>query len=212
MNRKRNLLAALGLGLVGTLLLVAYVRAAEGRATAGQRLAPVVVLSEDVPKGASPTELRAAVEVVRLPASARSAGVLTSLDGLDGRVPTADLYAGEQLLTSRLGDPEQVGRDLPDDEVAVALSLERQRAVGGHLAPGTKVEVLASWEDPGRTEVVLRDVRVQAVADEGDAGAPVLVTLGVPSDRVEALVSAAERSRLWLVGTSGVALPAEAVR
>ena len=64
MNRKRNLLSAACLGLVGTLLLIGYVRAAEGKASAGQQMVPVVVVRDGVPRGATlPMRLGSALGV-----------------------------------------------------------------------------------------------------------------------------------------------------
>lgn len=216
MDRKRNLLGALGLAVLGTLLLVGYVRAAEGRATAGQRLVPVLVLTDDVERGASPRELAERVQLTRVPAAARAAGALTAADQLDGRAPAVDLYEGEQLSAARLAEPETLAGGLPDGTTAVSLSLEPQRALGGQVRPGTEVNVLASYDDPARTETVLRDVVVQSVTlseppqDPAEAPAAtegvILVTVAVTAGQAEQLVFAADHGRLWLAGTDNVPL------
>lgn len=219
MNRKRNLLGSLGLALVGTLLLVAYVQTAEGKASADQKQVPVLVVSEQVERGATSDELAHAVHVERIPAGARAPRALTSVEALDGRVPASDLYPGEQLVADRLTDPAEVGAELPDGMTAVSLSLEPQRAVAGQVRAGARVNVLASYDEPPSTETVLRNVLVEGVTrtDAPDNGGQtvkgtVLVTLAVTPEQAEKVVHAADHGRVWLAGASNLALATEAIK
>jgi pilus assembly protein CpaB len=215
-DRKRNLLGALGLALVGTFLLVGYVRAAGNRAGADERLVPVLVTTSDVAQGTSVKDLLAHVAVRQVPASARTHGAASDIADIDGRVPATNLFAGEQVLESRLTKPEEASTELPAGTVAVTLSLEAERANGGRLLPGGTVDVLVSYDDPDRTETVLQDARVQAVSKPSPSGVlgrtseitkiatggseSFLVTLVVPEERAEALVFAADHGRMWLAG------------
>lgn len=212
MNRKRNLLSAACLGLVGTLLLIGYVRAAEGKASAGQQLVPVVVVRDSVPRGATSDQLREALEVKQVPADVKAQGAFSHLDDIGQRLPATELYPGEQLVADRLGAPDEVGHQLPEGTTAVSLSLEPQRAIGGLLKSGTRVNVLVSYDDPDSTGTVLRDVAVESVvqpaeeAGAGTAGAPILVTFSVSPADAEKLVYAADHGKIWLAGAANVDL------
>jgi pilus assembly protein CpaB len=218
-NRKRNLLSSLGLALVGTMLLVTYVRAAEGRASADQRMVPVVVVTTGVERGTTAHELRGALRVEQVPAGSRAPHALQSIDDLDGRVPSADLFPGEQLVSERLTTPDEVGADLPPGTTAVSISLEPQRAVAGQVRAGARVNVLASYDDPASTETVLHDALVQGVTRTDaptDGGqtvkGTVLVTLAVSPADAERFVQAADHGRVWLAGISNLALSTEPIK
>jgi pilus assembly protein CpaB len=216
MNRKlTGLLGAVGLASVGTLVLVAYVSAAEERAVAGERLVPVLVVASPVEKGTPAGELGEHVRSEQVPAKVRPEGAVTDLGVLEGTVAAVDLVPGEQLLADRFAAPEQVGPvGLPPGLEEVTLNLESERAVGGRVRTGSQVAVFASFtgEEP-RTAVILRDAPVVAVApsdsrsagDDGGTtpGAGLLVTLAVDPAVAERIVFGAEHGRIWLSGADG---------
>lgn len=216
MNRKlTGLLGAVGLASVGTLVLVGYVSAAEERAVAGERLAPVLVVTSPVEKGTPAAEVAGLVRTEQVPVKVRADGAVTDLDAVEGQVAAVDLVPGEQLLAARFAPPDQVGPvGLPPGLEEVTLNLESERAVGGRVRSGSEVAVFASYtgEQP-RTEVILRDAPVVAVApsdsastgEDGEAkpGVGLLVTLAVEPAVAERIVFGAEHGRIWLSGADG---------
>jgi pilus assembly protein CpaB len=222
---RRRLLAAfaaLVLLVVGTAVLVAYVRGADARALAGTRTVEVLVVDELIPEGTPASELTGLVRTEMLPAKAVLEGRVTDLPSLSGRVATVDLQPGEQLLAGRFENPDDLQAAgtvaVPPGLQEVSVLLEPQRAVGGRLAAGDAVGVLVSLEFEDGTSAshaVLHDVLVTQVqgapaqaAPEGEtetasAGTPapagsVMVTLAVSAAQAEAVVFGIEHGTLWL--------------
>jgi pilus assembly protein CpaB len=218
---RRRLLAAtaaLVLALVGTVVLVAYVRGADTRALAGVQTVDVLVVQQPVPAGTAAAELAGLVGVEQVPAKAAVEGRVTDLEELAGQVATVDLQPGEQLLATRFAGPGDLQAPgtvaVPAGASEISVLLEPQRAVGGRLAAGDTVGVLISL-DPPSTHVVLHRVLVTQVqgapapaegtedvetASAGSAApsASLMVTLAVTAEQAEGVVFGAEHGTLWL--------------
>lgn len=226
----RRILAAvlaLGLAIVGTVVLVSYVRAADDRALAGVQTTQVLVVTRPVPEGTPAGELANSVRLEQVPAKVAATGSVRDLDDLGDRVATVSLQPGEQLLASRFADASTL---LPEGTVAVppgdqeiSILLEPQRAVGGRLVAGDEIGVFISMEledDEGRrigtTHATLHGVLVTqvqgaptAAADDDNAvetassgaAAPtesLLITLALPARDAERVVFGMEHGRVWL--------------
>jgi pilus assembly protein CpaB len=214
--------AALLLLVVGTVVLLAYVRGADNRALAGIRSVDVLVADELIPEGTTADQLADLVRTEMVPAKTAVDGRVTDLDALAGRVATVDILPGEQLLAGRFarpGDLEAPGTvDVPAGLQEVSVLLEPQRAVGGRIAAGDTVGVVVSltFEDgTSATHAVLHDVLVTQVqgapapvetTDEPEtasSGTPVpssslMVTFAVSAAQAEAVVFGIEHGTLWL--------------
>ncbi|RJU02678.1 pilus assembly protein CpaB [Arthrobacter frigidicola] len=141
--------AALLLAVVGTALLVIYVKGADARALQGAEPVEVLVVQERVPAGTPVSELNEFLQAEAIPKSAVPGDSLTTLDGQDGKITAADLMPGEQLLAARLIAPEQFSPGtvpVPEglDEVTVLLAPERMLA--GRLKAGDFVGLYISGE------------------------------------------------------------------
>jgi pilus assembly protein CpaB len=208
--------AAILLLVVGTAVLLAYVRAADARALAGVQTVPVLVADQVIPEGTSAEELTALVRTETLPRKAAVEGRVTDLDALSGLVATVDVQPGEQLLTSRFGEQDAAGRQgtvpVPPGLQEVSVLLEPQRAVGGRLAPGDTAGVVVSLSE--KTHTVLHEVLVTEVkgaptpiqqdplaADTAAASVPsqsLMVTFAVTAAQAEAVVFGMEHGTVWL--------------
>lgn len=219
---RRRLLAAsaaLVLALVGTVVLVAYVRGADARALAGVQTVDVLVVRQPVPAGTAAAELTGLVATEQVPAKAAAEGRVTELADLAGQVATVDLQPGEQLLATRFAGPDDVQAPgtvaVPAGAQEVSVLLEPQRAVGGRLVAGDTVGVFLSLGDPASTRVVLHRVLVTQVqgapaqaqasgdvepASAGSAApaASLMVTLALTAEQAEGVVFGAEHGTLWL--------------
>ena len=151
MNRKLvgSIIAVL-LAAIGTLILIAYVRAADDRAIAGERVVPVYVVREAVPKGLRAEDLGARVELERVPAKVLAVGGVSDLTTLSDKVAAVDLVPGEQLVEARFQSPLEAaqagGVEVPEGLQEVTVSLTSDRAAGGRIQPGDTVGVLSSFE------------------------------------------------------------------
>jgi pilus assembly protein CpaB len=212
--------------VLGTAVLVAYVRTAEDRALAGEETTEVLVAARDISAGTSFRDLHDAVEVAEVPMRVRAAGAVADLGTLEGLVASTDLVAGEQLIRGRFVSPEDLGTfPIPDGMLSVATSLSPERALGGQLRPGDTVAVIASFGPTGQdgsastSQVILDAVLVTGVqrplsrsfapgtdgASDGDdpTRAPdgdLLVTLAVGPPEAQRLVFALEHGAIWLAG------------
>ena len=198
------------LAAAGTGLLVAYVRSAESRAQKGERTVSVLVASATIPKGTKATDLSGKVRTEQVPAKVVARGAMSTVDPIADRVASIDLLPGDQLVESRFAPAAEVAKVVvPPGSLEVTVGLDAVRAIGGQVREGDSVAVVASFDDPQTTHVILQKVPVTGVRDE--QGAPVgspaagtsptgklLVTLALDPPSVERVVFAAEFGRLWL--------------
>jgi pilus assembly protein CpaB len=222
---------AVGLAVLGGVLLLRYVSAADQRALAGMQTTQVLVVTQPVPDGTSADKLSGLVEMRTLPSMAVVPGAVSNLSELSGRVTTTELQPGEQVLASRFADPATAagGVAVPSGMQQVSVLLEPQRVVAGDVAPGATVGVfLSTAEKPLQTHLTLHKVLVTKVqgglsaapsdgseAAEPDLGGNVMVTLATTAANAEKIVFAAEHGSIWLsaepddASTSGTSVVTE---
>lgn len=151
MNRKLlGSVVAVLLAAIGTFILIAYVRAADDRAIAGERVVPVLVVREVVAKGTRAEDLGARVEMERVPAKVLAAGGVSDIADLKGKVAAVDLVPGEQVVEARFQSPLEAAQagsvDVPEGLQEVTVALSADRAAGGRIQAGDTVGVVSSFE------------------------------------------------------------------
>lgn len=109
----------------------------------------VVVATRDLEPGAEIAE--GDVEVRQVPVEQKIVGVVERSEDAIGRIASAGLVAGEQVLSSRLGDepadgPETFAQGVPVGLRAVTIEADEVSLVGGLVQPGDRVDVLGYWE------------------------------------------------------------------
>ncbi|WP_138442274.1 Flp pilus assembly protein CpaB [Sinomonas susongensis] len=163
--------AALIVAIIGTVLLITYVNAADSRALAGVQTEDVYVVQKAIPAGTPATSVGDYVSKKPMPKAAIPADPVTDLASLQGKVASVALQPGEQLLTSRFINPAAVttpGRvAVPAGMQEVTLKLSADRVVGGDIAAGDTVGIIISFakEDtlPAQTQMTFNKVLVTAV-------------------------------------------------
>jgi len=225
MRRLLAAVAALLLLVVGTVVLLAYVRGADARALAGVRTVDVLVADGPIPAGTAGDQIGSLVRTEVVPAKSAVAGRVTDLASLKGEVATVDILPGEQLLAGRFARPDDLQApgtvEVPDGLQEVSVLLEPQRAVGGRLAAGDTVGVVVSQtgkDGVPATHTVLHKILVTQVqgapapvdpaggkedpstASSGTAApsASLMVTLAVSAAQAEAVVFGIEHGSIWL--------------
>lgn len=164
--------------------------------TGAQRVA-LVVAAHDVsvirPLTAEDLEVRS------VPPDSLPTGAISSVDGVIGRVPVGPLWQGQPLVSHALADDAatfHTGLTLRPGERAVAIPVVAVSAVGGAIAPGARVDVLAvpliGRAPAGRTvELLAADALVLDVRSE--SGAPYLTRRqdsAVAVDRIGSVIIA----------------------
>lgn len=150
MRRALGVVGAVMVALLGTMLLVGYVRSAEQRALEGEELVEVLVIADRVPRGTPAAAMSADVSLEMVPLKVRAEGSITDLGVLEDLVASTDLLPGEQVVISRFVTAESLATttriEAPQDMLEVTVSLAPDRALGGGLLPGDVVAVIASFD------------------------------------------------------------------
>ncbi|MEW1949357.1 Flp pilus assembly protein CpaB [Pseudarthrobacter sp902506025] len=217
-------IVALVLAVVGTLLLISYVQGSEARAQADLQPIDVLVVEKQIPQGSNLDQIKSAVKLASLPSASVPNGALKSLDGLDGKVTSADLVPGEPLLGVRLVDPTSLAAPgsvpVPAGMQEISVQLDAQRVVGGRIAAGDTVGVVALFAgdntDGGTAQQIFHKVLVTSVQRAAAQGSPanqgasteqantqlptgqLLVTFARTDTDAQKIAFAAEFGKLWL--------------
>ncbi len=142
-------IVAVLLGVVGTVVLVGYVRGADARALAGTQTVNVLMVAAPIAAGTPGEALADLIETKAVPAMAAVAGRIIDLDQLAGQLSVVALVAGEQLLPSQFAAPDPgaaaVVVPIPKGFQQVTVVLQSQRALGGDLKAGDHVGVFLSF-------------------------------------------------------------------
>lgn len=151
-KRAAGFVAAVLLTVLGSGILLAYVRSAEDRALEGETVTEVFVVAQDIARGTKGEEIANRIRTERVPAKVRVEDAVTSLDEIEGLVTVLDLRPGEQVTRSRfvlaqsLSGFEGPSLNIPDSHVQVSVAVDPQRAVGGTIVPGDLVSIFASFD------------------------------------------------------------------
>ncbi len=143
-------IAALLVAIVGTVLLITYVQSADQRAMAGTETSEVLVVQKAIPAGTPTSEIGGSVALKPIQKSTLTEGTVTDLADLGSKVTAVSLVPGEQLLTSRMVDPDSfLGPSrvaVPDGMQEVTLKLPIERVVGGKVTAGDTVGIFISLQ------------------------------------------------------------------
>jgi len=132
----------------------------------------VVVAVADVP---ARTAIRAdTLSVVRVPRGMRHQGATDAIGNLVGRITTAPLIAGEQVLLARLhtdGERTSLSFMLENGYRALSVHINERIAVAYHIRPGDFVDVAVSHESASaagepRSIILLQNILVLAMGGE----------------------------------------------
>lgn len=145
------LLVAVLAGVLAAALMLAYLNNQSKApstldvATEGGEVAPVVVVKRDIPYGTKLTEEM--LEVRALPVAALLSGAISDPRQVVGKVTTAPLVAGEQIVPSKVSaysGQDTLSYRVPAGRRAVSLQVPHEAwATAGLAQPGDYVDVLA---------------------------------------------------------------------
>jgi Flp pilus assembly protein CpaB len=184
-------------GALGIMLTLTLLRSADDTR-------PVLVAARDLAPGTVISE--ASVRVTQVHVGDSVLATLFGADqlaGLRGRVVTATVQEGELVPRGAVS-----ARDAHASTRLMSFPIPRALAVGGSLATGDRVDVLAVDHDSGRAGYILPDAEVVAV--EGRSGGAlsgasddVTITLVVEPQTAPELASAIHAGTVMLVRSTG---------
>ncbi|MBI2371843.1 MAG: Flp pilus assembly protein CpaB [Deltaproteobacteria bacterium] len=168
-----SLLVALVSGVIGAYLVQAHLVRLQRDLRAGTDLVEMVVVGEDLPAGAV---LQAgSLARQRLPQKYRPGSALTpeDVDLVLGQPLTVPLKRGDPLLWAVVGGaqpPRGLADRIREGGRALAIPVDPVAAVGGHLRPGNRVDILVSNLPTGQgregVRTVLENVLILATGSE----------------------------------------------
>ena len=144
-------LLALGIALLGSGAVFAYASAADDRAMADQQPVDVLMAKDKIPAGttALDAQTEGLVEIFAMPRRAVPEGALTSIEGVEEYVTTADVLKGEVLLAAKFVNKSAAAvagvLPIPEGKMAVSVSLEDPARVGGFVEPGSEVAIFDTF-------------------------------------------------------------------
>lgn len=144
-------IAALIVAIIGTVLLVSYVQTADRRALANTQTDTVYVVEKAVAAGTAADKLAASVVKKDVPKLAVASDSVTDLEALGDKVTAVSLVAGEQLLSTRMVEPQaflgSARVQVPDGLQEITLKLPIERVAGGTIKAGDTVGVFVSVDN-----------------------------------------------------------------
>jgi hypothetical protein len=159
---------------------------------------PTVVATTRVDQGTERAVLLDSVEIRDLEIGARPEGALSSLADIPEGVLVSTHVAGQAVLSTSVA-PNRVAA-LGPGFVAISVRLDSQRWVGPILLTGRTVNIY-DIDPEGPRLISPEAVVVDAVSpDNVDPKQETILSLGVRSDTLAAVLLAASENRIWLVG------------
>jgi pilus assembly protein CpaB len=204
-----GLIVALLLAVVGTFSIVAYVHGANARALDGQETVDVLVVRKTIPAGTAADKLGSRVTLESVVKKVEADGAISDVKELKGKVASATLVPGEQLVRARFTDASTyratgAGVNVPAGLLETTVALDPERALGGLLNPGTHVAVTASFEQKNNADdashmilhqVLVTNVQLTQASDTKAFAASANTSSGTSSN---AKVGAAPTGRVYV--------------
>ena len=222
---KKVMVLTVLLALATTYVVYAYLKQLD-RPRERVKTAPVVVAVKSVDRRMMITAQD--VKLMELPAASITSGALTRLEETVGKRAKENIYAGEQILASRVaGEKEGIlSYNIPEGKRAVTVNVNEAGEVGDFIRPGDYVDILATFDKyetedaatktkyPRSTKVILQNIQVLGmgqlldVPDKPRTELPRTVTLAVTLEEAEKLVFSEETAVIKMVlrrvGDNGV--------
>lgn len=205
MKRRTRLIASVLVGLLACVLTVGYGASLKAEAEQerqellaayGGDLVSVCVAARDIDAGETLDE--ANVRTEEWVAGLLPADAVTSFDEVAGKRATSAIPE-HAVLCPVYTEVRSGSLEIPDDAVAVSVSVDAAHAVGGSVQPGTDVDVYVSAN--GVADPLCQAQVIDTSATESGATAADLswATLAVEPERVEELLAAMARGTVFLV-------------
>jgi Flp pilus assembly protein CpaB len=164
-RRTLILLGAIAVGVIAALLLFNYVRGIEDRANDNAKRVDVFAAQADIPRG-TPGETAVADNSIgssKIPQEFKPATAITTTDEIQKKVALFDIPQNTVIVKDMFVDPADTqisfrARLKNPEQVAISVSVDAVRAVGGFLVPGDEVSIMifgAQTEEGGSGQGVL---------------------------------------------------------
>lgn len=211
MNRRKALLAAAAVvAILGTLLVVAYVRSANSRAAEKYDAVKVLKVVKQINQGESVTSAlnSGAITLGDVPAAALVNGALSNLSGINNQVALTSLYPGEQLVAQKFGPATaSAALNIPKGMIAISVSLTDPTRVASFVNPGNSVAIFLNGNTGGSySRLLLPKVQVIAVGSTStldQSANKAQTTTNLPSTLITFAVTQKDAQKILFAQTQG---------
>lgn len=149
-RRTVAIIAAVILALGAAALVWWYSSSVRTNRSEGEVTQAVLVAREDISARTTGEAIvqKGLAQTVQVPQRLVAPGALLNESALQGKVLTAAVAKGQQLVSSQLGTPETEGAvyRIKKGMRAISVPIERARGLGGEIQAGDKVDILATFE------------------------------------------------------------------
>jgi pilus assembly protein CpaB len=176
MGRRTVLLIVAALiAMLGTGMVLIYVRNADTRAEASQQPMQVLKAVQQIDAGETLADAQSAgkIQLGTVPKSQVLTGAVNSTVGMEKEVALATIYPNEQIVTSKFGSAgDEQALTMPDGDIAISVQLTDTGRVAGFVSPGNNVAIFVNTTPAtsgsglaSGTRLLLPKVKVIAVGD-----------------------------------------------
>jgi len=169
-RRTLILIGAIAVGLIAALLLFNYVKGIEDRANNNAKRVDVFVAKNNVKRGTpGETAVRdGSIGGALIQQEFRPATAITTTDEIQKKVALFDIAPGTVIVQGMFVDPAQTqisfrARLKNPQHVAITVSVDQVRGVGGFLVPGDEVNIMVFQETTAAATEGAADPRVSGV-------------------------------------------------
>jgi Flp pilus assembly protein CpaB len=205
-RRTLILIAAIVVGALAAFAIFNYVGGIEDRAYDNAERVPVIRVAQDIPRGldGATAQSEGYFEQAEIPEEFMPATAVTDLDTILAKIAVTDLAANQVLVEGMFVDPVDslitAARRIPTGQVAITMSVDNVRGVGGLIVPGDFVNMMLV--PPGCQE--------QAAEGEEEAQEPTDATAINTAPLPVCARYLYQAVRVLFVGQTPVPLPGEA--
>jgi Flp pilus assembly protein CpaB len=147
-RRTLILIAAIVVGGLAAFAIFNYVGGIEDRAYDNAQRVPVIRIAQDIPRGLDGATANADgyFESAEIPEEFLPATAITDVNTILAKIAVTDLAAGQVLVEGMFVDPVDslitAARRIPTGQVAITMSVDSVRGVGGLIVPGDFVNMM----------------------------------------------------------------------
>lgn len=147
-RRTLILIAAIVVGALAAFAIFNYVGGIEDRAYENAERVPVIRVAQDVPRGldGATASSEGYFEQAEIPEEFLPSTAITDVDTILAKIAVTDLAANQVLVEGMFVDPVDslitAARRIPTGQVAITMSVDGIRGVGGLIVPGDLVNMM----------------------------------------------------------------------
>lgn len=172
MKGGKALVLSIVFGVMAMLAMYFYIAQYKRVLFGGFDKQPVVVATQNIL--ANSPVVSSMVEIRMIPKPYIQPTAVQSIEGVEGYVATANIFAGEQILDTKLSKPSEraVSLLLSRDKRAFTISINEITGVAGLVRPGDRVDIIGTFQTADKTTrlvakslsvTIMQNVEVMAV-------------------------------------------------